>query len=229
MLNIPEGLKEEFLTDSVNKNIVIPFIDGVTDVSGVNWYTGWVAYGITGHLDNPGDLILYCNYDGDTWDNNLKNYAYTTYLNDADYIYVSCKLTISAYTVLPTQMGFACHYKRQDGSSWGGNEYYFNPNDYITELTSADGLRLYTRLPGRLFKEFKELAIYCKSGGVDMTYGIGDIQIQSSNVLYSDSDFYNHNNTNPLPYLGEDILLFIHVLRGLGCPARDLQLFIAGK
>ena len=206
MLNIPEGLKEEFLTDSVNKNIVIPFIDGVTDVSGVNWYTGWVAYGITGHLDNPGDLILYCNYDGNTWDNNLKNYAYTTYLNDADYIYVSCKLTISAYTVLPTQMGFACHYKRKDGTSWGGNEYYFNPNDYITELTSADGLRIYTRLPGRLFKEFKELAIYCKSGGVDMTYGIGDIQIESSNVLYSASDFYNAEGTTPLPYLGESII-----------------------
>lgn len=205
MLPISEELKRQYLTDSVNKNIVVPFTDSESDVSGVNWYTGWSAYGITGHLDAKGDLTIFCNYDGTNWSTQFNDYVYNKYLDYAQYIYISCKFTISAYTLLPTEMMFACHYTDKNNQGWGGVEYVFNPNDYITELM-GDGLRIYTRIEASKLKRFNEIALYCRSGGVDMTYGIGDIQVQSSNILYTESDFYNHNHTNPLPYMGESII-----------------------
>lgn len=205
MLNIPEEIKAEYLTDSVKKDIVIPFTDDKTNVSGVNWYTGYVAYGINGHLDQAGDLILYCNYDGSTWDTHLNDYVYKNYLDKAAYIYVSCKLTINSYTTLPTEMQFACHYYNKNNQGYGGNVYTFNPNDYITELTTT-GMRIYTRIDTSNFGRFNELALYCKSGGIDCNYGIGDIQVESSNDYYNADMFYNADGTTPLPYLGESII-----------------------
>lgn len=205
MLNIPEEIKAEYLTDSVNKEIEIAFTDTITDVSGVNWYTGFVAYGADGHRDSAGDIILYCNYDGSNWDTKLENYAYKDYLEEAEYIYVSCKLTINSYTTLPTEMQFACHYYDKNNQGYGGNVYSFNPNDYLDELTTT-GMRIYTRINTSNFGRFNELALYCKSGGVDMNYGIGDIQIESSNNLYSAEMFYNDDRITPLPYLGESII-----------------------
>lgn len=206
MLNVSEAIRQDYLTDSVKKDVVIPFIDQYTNVSGVNWYIGSVAYAIAGHLDNAGDLVLFCNYDGNNWDTHLDDYVYSTYLNKAKYIYVSCKLTINSYTELPTNMYLACHYYDKDNHGYGGYTYAFNPNNYIAKLTTQDGLRIYTRINTESFGRFNELALYCQSGGIDCTYGIGDIQIESSDELYSASDFYNNAGTTPLPYLGESII-----------------------
>ncbi len=205
MLNIPDGLKEEFLTDSTNKNIVVPFTDAVTDVSGVNWYTGFVAYGINGHLDAPGDLILYSNYDGVNWSTILDNYVYKDYLQEAEYVYISFKLTVISYTELPTTMRFSIHGRNSSGVNYGAHPYPFNPNDYLDKLTSPDGMRVYTRVRSDNIEYFKELAIYCQSGGIDWSYGVGDIQIESSNVLYTKEQLYDGDAT-PLPYLGESII-----------------------
>ena len=211
MLNIPEGLKEEFLTDSVKKDIVIPFTDANTDVSGVNWYTGFVAYGIQVTSLTPGkDVILFCNYDGTNWDTQLNDYVYQNYLDKAEYIYVSAKLSISAYTDLPDKIYLAAHHS-SGGTGYGGYYYWFNPNNYLTELM-GDGLRIYTRIPASRVSDanfkFTQLALYCPDATtINMTYGLGDIQVESSNVDYAVSDLFKHTGSTPaLPYLGESII-----------------------
>lgn len=209
MLDVLDSVKQEYLDDSVHKDIVIPFVDTTTDVSGVNWYIGDVGYGYhQTSLTPQKDVILWCNYDGTTWDTYLDNYVYKDYLKKADYVYISGILKITAYTDLPSAIQFAAHYRNSHGG-YGGNRYLFNPSQYLDELT-GDGLRVYTRINTVDIDdafEFTQLALYCpQSTTIDITYEWGDIQVQSSNDFYTTQDFYNDAGTNPLPYLGESII-----------------------
>jgi len=208
MLDILDTVKKEYIDDSVQKNIIIPFTDATTDVSGVNWYTGYVAYGYQATSLTPGkDVILYCN--NDNWDTQLDSYVYKNYLDKADYVYISAKLTITAYTDLPTDMRFAAHFENSQGG-YGGTSYRFNPHYFLDELT-GDGLRIYTYIRKSYIDSqfrFTQLALYCpNASSIDITYGFGDLQVESSNTYYNFNTLFVHVGDTPaLPYLGESII-----------------------
>ena len=213
MLDILDTVKQEYIDDSVQKNIIIPFMDTTTDISGVNWYIGSVnagGYGANMNAQNVRSYTLwpYVNYDGTDWTQSLPDYVYTTYLNKATYIYLSYRLTITPYTTLCKKVSMAVGWTDTDDVEHSDTLGSIMVADYLTELSDIDtGLRLYTRIPAQNVKSIDVLKIIFEnipgSGSMDMnfTYGISRIQIESSNTLYNQPLL-----EDVLPYLGESII-----------------------
>ena len=85
MLNISEEMKNLFLTDSVQKQMLIEVEEEPGNLVGINWYIG--------NLDetrNIRDAI----YVLTAWTDELNS----NYFKYAEYLYVSCNIKITSYT-----------------------------------------------------------------------------------------------------------------------------------
>ena len=165
MLDILDTVKQEYIDDSVPKNVIIPFTDTTTDVSGVNWYTGSVnagGYGANMYAQNVRTYTVwaYVNYDGTNWSQSLPDYVYTTYLNKATYIYLSYRLTITPYTKICEKVSMVVKWTDLDDVEHEDSLGKVNVQEYLAELSDVDtGLRLYTRLPAQNVKSIDILKI----------------------------------------------------------------------
>lgn len=203
MLDVLDSVKQEYLDDSVHKDIIIPVVDTTTDVSGVNWYIGDVGYSQP-TSGSSGYISTYTNYDGTTWSLDPNPYIYKTYLDKAEYIYISFNFLISSSTTMPSHISAYCSYYDANGVDHYVKNYAVSTSEFATEL--GTGLRLFVRLPADDVASFKNIGIYMDSQ-FNFTYELGYIQVESSNDLYAVSDLIVHTGSTPgLPYLGESII-----------------------
>lgn len=209
MLDISNTAKQYLLTNSSPKSLVLKFNNDINKIDSVNLYTGSVnaaGYGLHGELSAKGDIILYCD-STTNWTTNFKNCYNSDYFYTRKYIYVSCGFTMASYTKLPNLVYLAAHYTNVNGYGYGGYTYAVNLSAYLDEI-ATNKFRLYTRLEAAKVKSINELALYCyDTTGLNIDFGIREIQVQLSDNLYTADELITHLGTDTkLPYLGESII-----------------------
>lgn len=151
-------MKNLFLTDSVQKQMLIEVDDEPGNLVGINWYIG--------NLDetrNIRDAI----YVLTAWTDELNS----NYFKYAEYLYVSCNIKITSYTKLPNTIRL----------------YVFRGEGYGYELSLSDdwvrngllaeesaGLRLFLRVPREEISKWNAKNYSGETPMVYMTFG-GDI------------------------------------------------------
>lgn len=183
MLNISDYTKQQFLTDSTPKQMYIEVEDVPGNVEGVNWY----YYNLETERDLSIDyIILSCREEE----------LYADFLDQAEYFYVSCNMKITSYTKLPNTMRLAV----ARSGSYVYSEVDLTASWVLNALTNtySTGLRLFVRIPkesatywiNAKYPTYPQVSIVHSGEMQDVKYTLNDIQVQSSNKLYTFNELY---------------------------------------
>lgn len=210
MLNISDELKQDYLQDSVPKQLYITTDeDAPTKLDGINWYTG--KYTNIGSNYNPPsssseyyDINVVKTNDADwQWLGNFLNPAdlYGDYLKDSKYLYFSFMLKFTNVTTAPTQLGVLV----------SGNAPETQQNYLIYTLDDWDKqnwVRLFGCIKNpSVLKDISGLWLRT-IGQCNFSARLYALQVESSDILYESLDWdQRHPDSGVLPVLGSSILL----------------------
>ena len=187
MQKVSEETKRKFLTDSTQKQIYIEVEDEPGNLEGINWYFK--------NLDTTREIKDYIILT------NTQYELYNQFLAITEYMYISCNILLTSFSTLPEKLYIA------PGGSTGYSYEVDLSNDWVRNaLTNqaSSGLRLYTRVPREEAKKWTTrdkitFATIRYTGNIgSFSYRISEIQIQSTNKLYSFDELYPVNIRNDI-------------------------------
>ena len=190
MLNISEEVRQAFLTDSSDKQLVIktePPRENTYDK--INFYTGNInETPITKTIQNSFDFLTDIRNDD----------AVVDYQSYGSYIYVSFNLKVVSYNVMPSKIWFVIYNTSSGDSPQFNYEVDLTDSSILSAITTT-GVRVYSRIQTGKIQWIDYLTFFADVT-MDWTIDVKELQVSLSDVAYSASELEEN-----VPYLGESI------------------------